>query len=88
MTTPTNPQYDAGAWTDYMDVVSSVVRTVSILPIRDMLDQLGQMETLAPILEPTAYQRGGGDNLRDQRDVLEALRGVQVAVDKITARKS
>ncbi|GAA0971284.1 MULTISPECIES: hypothetical protein [Actinocorallia] len=32
-----------------------------------------QMQAIAPITEPTAYARGGMDNLRDQAVFLDAL---------------
>lgn len=41
--------------------------------IRRMRQICAQMQALAPVLEPNAYQRGGMDELRDQAAFLAAL---------------
>lgn len=86
MTTPTEPQYDADAWTTYMDVASDLARSLMLIPVRDMLNQLDQMEVLAPIMQPTRYRDGGADNLRDQADLLRSILEVQETLTKIMAR--
>ena len=48
----------------------------------DMLTHLGQVETLAPVLDPTGYQHGAR-NLTDQRQVLQAVRHLQVVLDRV-----
>ena len=80
-------EYDATQWLAYMDIVSSSVRTLGMVPVAEMLDELNRMQTVAPILEPTAYVRGGGDNLRDQEELLRAVLQVQRAMEQILNRR-
>lgn len=49
-----------------------VAQLIADVPIADLLNHVTHAETLGPLLEPTAWIRGGGDNLRDARDLLEA----------------
>lgn len=63
---------------DYMLTVDTVVAIIrSLLPLADEITEARnvneRMQALAPILEPTASQRGGADNLREQRVVLDAV---------------
>lgn len=51
-----------------------------------MRNTLGQMEALAPVLEPTAYVRGGGMNLADQRAFLAAVDEFVTALRKLDRR--
>lgn len=88
MTTPTEPQYDASAWTSYMDLTMNLARNLMLIPARDMLHQIDQMDTLAPIMQPTRYRDGGADNLRDQAEVLRAVLEVQEVLTKIMERRS
>lgn len=46
-----------------------IAETVDIAAMRTIV---GRFEALAPVLEPTAYARGGGMNLRDQAAFLAA----------------
>jgi hypothetical protein len=69
-----------------MDQLAFAVRCVQLLPLDEMREHLGKAETLGPILDPTAYQRGGADNLDDQRDILDAAYAVRRATERIRER--
>lgn len=73
-------EYRAG-----IDLVAAAVRILLLTPVDQMRVALGYAETLAPVLEPTAYQRGGADNLYDQREILEAAAGLVKAARRIPA---
>jgi len=87
MTTPTNPAYDPTQWEAYLDLVKGITQGLAYIPVRDMLREIGTMETLAPIMEPTAYRNGGADNLRDQAELLRAVLEVQEAMERILNRR-
>lgn len=55
--------------------------------LQGMRDTLGQMEALAPVLEPTAYVRGGGMNLADQAAFLAAIDEFVTALRKLDRRE-
>jgi hypothetical protein len=61
-------------YTETMDVAVAAARM--LLALGDDLDQARatsmRAETLGPILEPTAYLRGGADNVGDQLRFLDA----------------
>lgn len=69
-----------------MDLIAGAVRTLRLLPIGQLRDIVGRAEILGPLLEPTAYIRGGGDNLRDQSELLAAVAGVVAVAERIEAR--
>jgi hypothetical protein len=48
-----------------------------------MRNTLGQMEALAPVLEPTAYMCGGSMNLADQAAFLAAVDEFVTALRKL-----
>lgn len=60
-----------------MDLLVTAVQTVCVtadlVDLPDLLRELERVEVMAPLLEPTAYMRGGANNLRDQRIVLRAV---------------
>jgi hypothetical protein len=86
MTTPANPAYDPSQWESYLDLVKGITQGLAYIPARDMLREIAEMETLAPIMEPTAYINGGADNLRDQAELLRAVLGLQEAIEAIVTR--
>jgi hypothetical protein len=45
---------------------------VADVPIAELHNHVTHAETLGPILEPTAWIRGGADNLTDARDLIDA----------------
>jgi hypothetical protein len=60
------------AYPNLLDVLVQVCRALLPLPLAQMASVNETMQTLAPIVEPTAYMRGGMENLRDQRRVIDA----------------
>lgn len=66
------------------DVTKALLQVAETADVPAMLNALGEHEALAPVVEPTAYLRGGGDNLADQRRFLEAL---QRFIDDINRMK-
>lgn len=54
--------------------------------LAEMRNTLGQMEALAPVLEPTAYMRGGSMNLADQAAFLAAVDEFVTALRKLDRR--
>lgn len=79
----------AGADVDYtagLDCLTALCRSINLLPLREMQATNERMQALGPILEPIAYQRGGGQNLDDQRRVIDAARALQVVCEDIAAR--
>lgn len=71
-----------------LDLLTSATRTIMLLPLQAMSNFVGHAETIGPILEPTAYARGGGRNLADQAALIEAAIGLQRAAEKITGLTS
>jgi hypothetical protein len=69
-----------------LDMIASSIALLRLLPIVEMRQLVDEMQTLGPILEPTAYLRGGGDNLRDQAEVLTAVAALLAVVDRVEAR--
>ena len=67
-----------------MDLVASAARLLLLVPVAELLDIVNHSETVGPILEPTAYQRGGADRLHEQRQVLEAALVLQGVARRFT----
>lgn len=67
---------DGAEYIAYMNTAALLGRATLDLPIERMLRNISQAEVLGPILDPTAYMRGG-KNLTHHRRYLEALREVQ-----------
>lgn len=55
-----------------LGLLTEAGKLVQMVDVDALLDVVGKSEALGPILEPTAYQRGGGANLVDQRRFLQA----------------
>lgn len=71
---------------DFKSAMDRVMLAVSLLrlePIDELREMVERAETLGPILEPTAYQRGGGTNLYHQRLILDAVANLARVADKI-----
>lgn len=82
--------FSAEQYRTYMDVIVNVLRVLNAVGpdvIRGLETFLRKAETLAPILDPSAYMRGGADNLANQRDVLTAMIAVRSALDRIEKRE-
>jgi len=65
------------AYPQLIDFLANLVRPFLMLPLQEMAAANEHWQTVAPILEPTAYQRGGANNLRDQRRVIDAAAALQ-----------
>lgn len=74
-------------WVATINALATVTRgfanAVRALPLDDMRATISKMETWAPILEPTAYQRGGMENLDNQRKLIEASQAYLAAIEAI-----
>lgn len=70
-----------------LDLITTAARQIALVPVKQMLDDLEHFDAVGPILQPTMYRDGGGDNLQDQRTLLRAARQLQLAVDDIAARR-
>jgi hypothetical protein len=66
----------------YMDLVTAACRMLLMVPIDDLLATVQHAETLGPILEPTAFLRGGADNLAAQREVLQAAQRLREVAER------
>lgn len=78
----TNEEWSAALQT-LIAMTRGFAQGLRAFPLDDMLRTIGKMETLAPILEPTAYQRGGMENLDNQRKLLQASKDYLAAIEKI-----
>jgi hypothetical protein len=58
----------------HMNALAALVRVMRTLPVDALLDIVQRCETVAPLLEPTAYMRGGSRRLDEQRRLLTAAR--------------
>lgn len=56
----------------HLQRLAMAAQLVADVPIAELLNHITHAETIGPLLEPTAWIRGGGDNLRDARDLVEA----------------
>lgn len=63
----TNDEYAA-----HMDALVIATHLIAYLPLGELRRCVEVTETLGPILEPTAYQRGGHKHLYEQRRLLDA----------------
>jgi hypothetical protein len=77
---------DAREYEQSMEVLTSVCRMMSMLPIDALQDHLQQAQALGPVIDPTAYRDGGAARLQDQQDLLDAASGVIRAVRRIARR--
>ena len=68
-----------GDYTTGMDTLVAVCRALLLLPIEDMQQANEHFQALAPVLDPTAFMRGGANNLREQRVILDAAAHLKAA---------
>ncbi len=66
-----------------IDLVTNAVRILRVAPVARLLATLSPIEALAPVLEPTAFARGGARNLDHQRRLLKAVAEVLRVADDI-----
>lgn len=79
--------FSAGEYRSHMDLLAAASNILLMLPLVELRDTVEAAETLGPLLEPTAYQRGGSENLRDQRDLLDAAVRLKLVAERIHARR-
>lgn len=70
-------------YTAAMDRVMLAVALLAMEPLDDLLMMVERAETLGPLLEPTAYQRGGRRRLNEQRRILAAATALARAFSDI-----
>lgn len=56
-----------------MDTLTAAARLMLTVDVDALRNVVAQSEALGPILEPTAYVRGGGRRLVEQREFLDAV---------------
>jgi hypothetical protein len=71
----------------YLDVLLAACRTINAPPLRELAEANEHMQALGPLLEPTAYLRGGGQNLHDQRRIIDAARALQLACEEVALKE-
>ncbi len=52
--------------------LAMAAQVIANIPIDELRSHVSTSEALGPVLEPTAWIRGGGQNLRDAGDLIEA----------------
>lgn len=67
----------ASDYVEHLESLMTAAALLAVLPLQQMTFANERMQTLAPVLEPTAYQRGGGQRLHEQRRVIDAARALQ-----------
>lgn len=65
--------YYRHAITGLATATQPLLSLTEVIDLDELQVMCGRFETLASILEPTAYMRGGRDNLHDQAAFLAAL---------------
>ncbi len=65
--------------------VSAVARCLLEIDLVGYLDHLEHVDTVGPILDPTAY-RAGMENVLDQRELAGACMKVQKVAERLWAR--
>lgn len=68
----TDEEYEHG-----MDVLTAAARLMLMVDVDALRTVVAQSEALGPIVEPTAYMRGGGRRLAEQRQFLDAVARLQ-----------
>ena len=77
----TDAEYRAG-----MDALSGAVRTLRLLPLKELDDALHGVESMAPYLDPTAFRDGGAKRLAAQRRLIDAALRLQAVADDIAPK--
>ena len=74
---------DGHEYLAHMAQVVALAQCVEDIPVTDMLQHIGHLHTVAPILDPTSYRNGMG-NLEQQEKI---LRGLSPFVNAVRAIK-
>lgn len=75
---------DGHEYLAHLTQVGLLATCVEDIPVTDMLQHIGHLHTVAPILDPTAYRDGMG-NLEQQEKLLRGLATFVKAVQEIKA---
>lgn len=67
------PDPQTPSYAEQLDLLAALVRPLLVVDVEPLREQVGKFEALGPVLEPTAYQRGGGERLVQQRRFLDAV---------------
>lgn len=70
-----------------MKMIATTLRPIQLVPLADMREFLSTAEIIGPMIDPTAYIRGGRDSLADQADLLDAVDAVQRVMRRIAKRR-
>ena len=65
--------------------IQPLILLVADIPVTEMLQQIGHIHTVAPILDPTAYRNGMG-NLEEQEALLRGLAPFVKAARRVRER--
>jgi hypothetical protein len=84
--TPITDQQYPAALDALVNATRAIISLADALDIPAMRSICERHQALGPVLEPTAYQRGGMDNLRDQASFLAALDRFVTDVRKLDRR--
>ena len=65
-------RFDEAMYAVTLDSLTAVCRALLTLPVEEARQANEHFQAIAPILDPTAFMRGGANNLREQRIILDA----------------
>jgi hypothetical protein len=64
-------------------MLALMCRPLLTLPLAEMAAVNEEFQTIAPIVEPTAYMRQGAENLHDQRKVIDGALALRRIMESI-----
>ncbi len=70
-------------YTMQMDLLVAQARIVAEIDLEGLLDVISKSETVGPLLEPTLWTKGGSENLRAARELVEAALPLKRALVKL-----
>jgi hypothetical protein len=73
----------AGDYTAGLDALTSVCRVLIGLPVEQLRQANEHFQAIGPVMDPTAFMRGGGDRLREQRIVIDAACHLKAACESL-----
>lgn len=73
-------------YTAAMNHVALLGTLVEGIPLAELTNHLERLDTLGPVLEPTAYRDHGMRNVSDSRELVEPLLEFQRAVRRVKDR--
>ncbi len=78
---------ESGRYVLGLDCLTGLCRSLNLLPLDEMAAMNERLQTLGPVLDPTAYQQYGGLNLHDQRRIIDAAAALQRVCFEIRDRE-